>query len=516
MKKILLSIVALFSVVQTWAYTCKINGICYDLNNSSNTATVTYSGYPHNNDYTGAYGSSLKGLDIVIPSTISYNDVEYTVTAIGDNAFYDSGSSVLMASVSIPSTVTSIGKQAFWKCTALTSITIPSSVTTIGDQAFWECTGLTTLTIEEGVTTIGSGAFSGCYQIGSINIPSSVSSIGNYPFSDPATISVASGNTIYDSRDNCNAIIETATNTLVVGCQNTVIPTTVTSIGQYAFCGTYEHSSRLVSITLPSSITSIGNAAFSYCYRLESIVSKIKTPFTINGLNASQISSSCVLTVPEGTRDAYIAAGWTESIFKGGVVEAEIADIDISSNEICTYSSTHDLDFSGVSGLKAYIISGFSPSTGKLTLTQVDEVPAGEGLLLKGTEGSYEVPYTTTDMYYSNLLTGVTTTTEISPTDGDQTNFILADGVHGINFYTLSETGDLAAGKAYLHLPTSTLSALARLRGFTLVFDDETTGIDAVSDIEEGENACYDLQGRRVSNPSKGIYIINGKKVFIK
>ena len=193
-----------------------------------------------------------------------------------------------------------------------------------------------------------------------------------------------------------------------------------------------------------------------------------------------------------------------------------VVDLEMTSNEISTFCCPYDLDFSDVSGLRAYIVSGFSPSTGTLVLTSVTEVPAGTGLLLRGAEGSYEVPYTTTDMYYSNLLTGVTTATEISPTDGDETNFILADGAHGINFYTLSEAGELAAGKAYLHLPTSTLSALSRVKGFTLVFDDETTGIDVVSDIEDGYNAYYDLQGRCVSNPSKGIYIINGKKVFIK
>ena len=511
MKKILLSLAALFGVAQMWAYTCKVDGICYDLNSTKQTATVTYSGYPYNNDYTGAYGSSLKDREIVIPSTISYNDVEYTVTAIGDDAFYTSGSSVLMASITIPSTVTSIGKNAFWNCTALTTITIPSSVSTIGELAFNGCTGLTSLTIEEGVTTIGTGAFSGCYYISSIAIPSSVTTIGYYPFADPETITVASGNTVYDSRDNCNAIIETATNTLIAGSQNTVIPSSVTTIGKYAF-----YNSSLVSLTLPSSITSIASVAFNGCYRLESIVSKVKTPFTLDSSSFSGRSENCVLTVPEGTLDAYIAAGWTETIFKGGVVEAEIADIEMSANELCTYSSSHDLDFSEVSGLKAYIVSGFSPSTGTLVLTPVTEVPAGTGLLLKGAEGSYEVPYTTTDMYYSNLLTGVTTATEISPTNGDETNFILANGTHGINFYTLSETGELAAGKAYLHLPTSTLSAQSRVRGFTLIFDDETTGIEGIRNIEEDDNACYDLQGRRISSPSKGIYIINGKKVFIK
>ena len=136
----LLAVLMSMADINSFAYHCKVDGICYNVNSNNLTATVTYSGWPYNNDYTGHYGGSgLKGLKIQIPSTILYNDVEYTVTAIGDYAFYDCESSILMASISIPSTVTSIGKQAFWKCEALTSFTIPNSVTSIGEYAFSYC-----------------------------------------------------------------------------------------------------------------------------------------------------------------------------------------------------------------------------------------------------------------------------------------------------------------------------------------------------------------------------------------
>ena len=263
-------------------------------------------------------------------------------------------------------------------------------------------------------------------------------------------------------------------------------------------------------------MTEIQSNAFSKCNNLASVVCVSENPFDLESSAFSRVSSECVLSVPYGTRDAYITAGWTTDIFKGGIIEMapDAMNVSISDAEIATYCSPFDLDFDGVSGLKAYIVSGFSPSTGTLILTSVTEVPAGTGLLLKGAEGNYEIPCTTTDMYYSNLLTGVTTTTEISPTDGNQTNFILADGAHGINFYTLSESGDLAAGKAYLHLPTTAVSALSR--PLKLVFEDETTDIEGISENKKADGVCYNLQGRRVSNPSKGIYIINGKKVFIK
>ena len=140
--------------------------------------------------------------------------------------------------VIIPDTVTSIGNYAFDDCTSLTSVTIPNSVTSINIYAFASCTGLTSVTIPSSVTSIGNSAFSDCSGLTSIT-------------ADP-------NNTIYDSRNNCNAIIETATNTLIVGCKNTVILNSVTSIGSTAFSG----CTGLTSVTIPSSVTSIGNMAF--------------------------------------------------------------------------------------------------------------------------------------------------------------------------------------------------------------------------------------------------------------
>ena len=135
---------------------------------------------------------------IVIPSSVTYNSTTYSVTSIGDSAFLDLYACYtgygMITSITIPNSVTSIGDYAFKYCSSLTSITIPNSVTFIGNNAFQYCTGL-------------------------------------------ASISIDANNTIYDSRNNCNAIIETATNILILGCQTTVIPNSVTSIGDYAFEG---------------------------------------------------------------------------------------------------------------------------------------------------------------------------------------------------------------------------------------------------------------------------------------
>ena len=189
-----------------------------------------------------------------------------SVTSIGDFAFSICSG---LTSVTIGNSVTSIGDCAFSSCSGLTSITIPNSVTSIGDRAFEDCTSLTSATIGNSVTSIGGWAFSSCSGLTSVTIGNSVTSIGYYPFSgcDGLTsIVVESSNTTYDSRDNCNAIVETKSNTLIAGCKTTTIPNSITSIGDYAFYG-----SGLTSITIPNSVTSIGNGAFSDTQWYESL-----------------------------------------------------------------------------------------------------------------------------------------------------------------------------------------------------------------------------------------------------
>ena len=189
------------------------------------------------------------------------------VTSIGEAAFYWCKG---LTSVTIPNSVTNIERLAFHSCKGLTSVTIPNSVTEIGDQAFAGCTSLTSVTIPNSVTSIGFDAFTACYGLTSVTIPNSVTSIGGVVF-DSCTgltsIEVESDNRFYDSRNNCNAIIETATGKLIQGCNSTVIPNSVTSIGDFAF----HNCSGLTSVTIPNSVTSIGDGAFDGCSGLTSV-----------------------------------------------------------------------------------------------------------------------------------------------------------------------------------------------------------------------------------------------------
>ncbi len=244
--------------------------LAYNYNADGTSVTVTYrtkSTYT-NGMYTPTYSNASGSL--VIPSSVYHNGRNYAVTAIGEEAF--KGCSGFTSSLAIPNSVTSIGDYAFYGCSGFTgSLTIPNSVTTIGEAAFYYCSGFTgSLTIPNSVTEIGSSAFYVCSGFtGSLTIPNSVTSIGDYAFyccCGFTSIVVTSGNPKYDSRGNCNAIIETSTNTLILGCKSTIVPSTVKIIGVGAFV-----SVSLESINLPEGVECIERYAFEDCYELCSV-----------------------------------------------------------------------------------------------------------------------------------------------------------------------------------------------------------------------------------------------------
>ena len=310
-KRILLSLFFLGAgIFSSFANGTLVNGIYYTFDTPNARATVTY---------TGGYGSATTTYtgDIVIPSSFTYEAVEYTVVAIDNYAFYN-GTSV--SSVSIPSTVTSIGNSAFLGCAGISSITIPGNVTSIGSNAFKNCTGLTsvtfnannietapsgssaifygcsctnpcTLTIGSGVTNIPANMFSGLSNVNVINFnATSCADFTNSTYTN-AMPTIASGCTLnignnvtripahaFRGKSNLTSInmgnsVETIGEYAFYGCINTgltdeiTLPETLTTIGQYAFYNCY-----YPSFYWPSNITSIGTYAFYYCKHLSTAI----------------------------------------------------------------------------------------------------------------------------------------------------------------------------------------------------------------------------------------------------
>ncbi len=283
-----------------------IDGIVYRLNGSTAEVAAKSTSLPSYYGYSGS---------IVIPSKVDYKNKSYSVTSIGWRAFYG----CCVTSVTIGKNVRSIRSEAFDGCNCLTSvvwnakwcrgynmndeeisIVFGKQVTsfTFGEeveaipQGF--CSGmtkLTSITIPNSVTSIGKHAFSDCSSLTSVTIGNSVTSIGDGAFSNCTgltSIIVESGNSTYDSRNNCNAIIETATNTLIAGCQATTIPNSVTSIGN----GAFSNCTGLTSITIPNSVTSIGKSAFFRCTGLTSIT----IPTSVTSIGQYAFSSCTGLT----------------------------------------------------------------------------------------------------------------------------------------------------------------------------------------------------------------------------
>jgi hypothetical protein len=235
---------------------------------------------------------------IVVPDTIIYKNVKYPVTSIGTRAFNFAQD---IKSIKIPATIKEIEDYSFYECTHLEEVSLPASIIKIGNRAFYNC-----------------------YNLKSINIPAHVKLIGDMAFSccGLESITVEPDNQFYDSRENCNAVIETSSGALIIGSASTVIPTGVTEIANAAFSG----NSKLKSIIIPPQVTSIGNYAFRGCSALKSIV----IPETVKKLDYGCFTESGIKNVTingniELTRYAFTGCDSLENITYGpGATEIDI------------------------------------------------------------------------------------------------------------------------------------------------------------------------------------------------
>ena len=311
LRAVLLLFALFCSVSSVWAekhYVVGDSGPMWEYDESTKTLTISGEGHV---GYTGPTPwGSLEIVNVIIESGI---------TSIGGYMFSEHAD---LVSVSIPNTVTTIGAGAFYHCTSLPSIYLPDNIEDIGEYAFSGCMNLASanipanlkiintqlfsgcklqsITIPEGVTEIKYYAFWGC-DLTSVTIPASVIEIGPNPFANCeylTSIIVNSGNTYYDSRDNCNAIIEKSKNKLISGCSTTVIPNGVTIIGSSAWFG----MNQLSSITIPEGVDSIMGEAFRYCSNLKSVVfpSTLRSICSLAFSNCAAISDILCYATPNG------------------------------------------------------------------------------------------------------------------------------------------------------------------------------------------------------------------------
>ena len=257
-----------------YASDTQVDGIWYDFDRKTNTASVTYQGSAFDH-YEGEYSGS-----VTIPETVTYNGTTYSVTSIGHDAFRGCSS---LTSVTIPNSVTNIGDAAFWSCTSLTSpiynahcfaymptsysgaYTIPEGIEQIAGAAFFNCESLTSVTIGNSVTSIGRLAFAACSSLTSITIPNSVTSIGEVAFAAcssltsiiiPNSVTKVGGGIFY----GCSLL------------ESIVLSENITSLPYWqdnrSYYGFFDHCKSLTSITIPESVTSIGAFAFRGCSSL--------------------------------------------------------------------------------------------------------------------------------------------------------------------------------------------------------------------------------------------------------
>ena len=468
----------------------KIDGVYYNLFKGGDEAIACA---PEEGYYTG---------ELTIPETVTYGGNTYTVTGMTNNLgdyCQDLTSLVVYAPINEITfgvwnnpevekletiklyNVSHIGDYAFYGCKNLKTLELGESLESIGNVAFQNCNALTELIIPDKVTSIGNYAFNGCKSLTTLQLGENLKTIGDIAFY------------------NCIALTEL------------IIPEKVESIGENAFA----YGQRLKKIVIPNSVRNIGAQAFyeGGTYNSRTIVSQIEEPFSLtNNTFSSNAFTRDELYVPYRTIEKYQATEiWKE--FKNTV---EYLTVSVGADGLATYCPAVGVDFSKATDIAAYKASVSDGST--VNLTKVTKVAKGEGVLLRSLSGDAATEYlpvaANATENTDNAFVGVLEDTTLSETDGGNiTNFVLSKVNGVVGFFKANDT-KVAAGKAYL--PVEGYAAGAR--GLGIVFDDETT--TGISEIEGkqtiNDDAIYTLDGVRVKNPTKGLYIKNGKKVVIK
>lgn len=487
---------------------------------------------------------------------LSSIDIPESVTTIGENAFYDCWK---LHSITIPSNVTEIKNSTFAYCHSLANINFPSGLTTFGNYVFIYCDSLVEIKIPNSVTTIGDKVFVDCINLISIEIPSSVTSIGESPFygdcNNLSSIVVDKDNPCYDSRNNCNAIIETASNTLISACNSTIIPGDVIAIGN----GAFHHCEYMTEITIPEGVTYIGNDAFAHCYNLTTITSLIPADelFALSSYQFYYVDkSNCTLYVPAGAKATYEATeGWNE--FENIVeLRKELVLNDgepYTATEAVAYDMiTYNRKFNNINWQAWYVpfaidynllkddfevarISDMHQSDldddGVIDHSELEVLKVLSGtlkanypyLIRKRVKGEYSFVVENTVLEAAEDVSIDCSSVDIKYYFTGTSAGVSGNEMFYNNYYALSG-GKLkmaADDSVYLkpfrwYMRSESRYGVTPAKSISIRIAGETTEIDEVVTENESEPVYYDLSGRRVEKPTRGMYIMNGKKVFVK
>ncbi len=474
----------------------------------------------------------------------------YKVRAIGRKGFYNCSK---LTHIWLHEDIDSIGELAFYGCTSLRVLDIPHSVTYIAPDAFEGCTDLT-LNIPYDKTDLLTGDNSGVMisltkpsdetagTLERIYIPKAVTTIGDRSFGyckDVKVMVVDEENPVFDSREQCNAIIRTEENTLLYGCQNTVIPASVKTIEGYAF----EGHSKLNAITIPAGMTAIGEQAFHDCTTLLSVKAKMVNPFAINDNTFdAQTYRSATLYVPVGTKAKYQATqGWKnftniEEMVSQEDMEPIDEDGDINfGGEDSAIDEETDLDGNMVGNIYYNIApgdGGYDPVEGCIKVTKptsdedmeaLDEETDifGElaskhftGIVFKVPAGSGAITLT------AETTGGMTLKVKIGKQEPIE--MVLVGKMKMKVPYTVDKptyvyiyAGEMELNEARGDTRASGMSSL-KLYGISV--DSNAQGITDALSVASATRHYYTLDGRRLSGqPTRpGLYMVDGRKVIVK
>ena len=498
------------------------------------------------------------------------------VTSIGDYAFNNCSG---LTSVTIPDNVLTIGTYTFYHCSGLTEVVIPDKVTSIGNAAFYHCTGLTSVTIGSAVTSIGMSGFRNCTSLTTVTVKAEECALGNSAFAvcdNLAAIYVPSGRLEYykgatnwsaysgiihsvvasgycgvpsvndgkdvtwtltedgvmtisgtgamedysgntgqpwkDSRSSITSVVvqtgvtHIGNNSLssFTNMTSVSLPEGLLTIGNSAFSG--DNNTSFTEVTIPASVTSIDQRAFYQCSELTSVTFSAGSNLTSIGIGAfANCSNLATVTL---NSNSFIGP----SAFPGGAT----VTMNLTANSaggaywMTFYNKNYNFEADANTQIFKAALTGTKLELTKLTTDQT--VTKDKPVILKSTASTITMTLTSTasgNDFSSNSLEGVLAAAGKTAAD-PSTTFVLNNGTQGVGFYRLATGKTLGVGKAYL-------TYSGALAPEFLGFGNETTAISTIEKMRNVENETfYDLQGRRVTQPTKGLYIVNGKKVIIK